>query len=71
MASADLARWVSTWRRAEGALAGLKREELERLDTSVALCQLEDAFEHALRTASPTTTSGLVDQQRVFQRLAR
>jgi hypothetical protein len=65
----DLRRWVDTWRAAGEALGRLKRDELERLDTVQALEQLADAFRKALREASPTTTSGLVEQQRIFARL--
>jgi len=65
----DLRRWVETWKRADEALAQVKRAELERLDTGAALEQLADAFELARRRALPTTTSGLVEQQRLFARM--
>lgn len=65
----ELRRWVETWRRAGDALARVKRDELARLDTVQTLRQLTDAFEHALRHAQPTYTSGLVEQQRIFARL--
>ena len=60
---------MATWRAAERALAGVKRAELARVRTQDALAQLADAFDLALRGARPTTTSGLVEQQRVFTRL--
>jgi hypothetical protein len=66
-----LARWVATWRAAGPALADQKRAELERLATPRALAELAAAFAHALRSYQPSTTSGLVEQQRYFQRLAR
>ena len=66
---AELRRWVETWRVAGNALARVKRDELVRLDTAEYLVQLADGFEHALRHAEPTTTSGLVEQQRIFARL--
>jgi hypothetical protein len=55
--------------RRRGSARPPKRDELERLDTVQALEQLADAFRKALREASPTTTSGLVEQQRIFARL--
>jgi hypothetical protein len=67
--TAELRRWVETWRTAGDALARVKGDELARLDTAPALRQLADAFEHALRRAQPTYTSGLVEQQRIFARL--
>lgn len=59
-------RWAETWGRAGEALETLKRDELRALDTQVALAQLADAFEHAVRNATPTESSGLVEQQRYF-----
>jgi len=69
--AASCRRWAETWARAGQALAELKRRELRELDTGVALTQLADAFEYALRHARPTETSGLVVQQRLFARVRR
>ncbi len=65
-----LQRWVATWREAGPALDRQRRRELERLDTPTALAQLSAAFALALARATPTDTSGLVEQQRHFQQLA-
>ncbi len=67
----ELHDWVRTWREAGPALERVKRAELQRLETSVALQQLADAFEQALRNAPRTVTSGLVEQQQIFQRLRK
>lgn len=69
--SPDLRRWVATWRDAGRALAAIKRDELARLDTPGALRQLADAFDAAVRDGAPTFTSGLVEQQDIFQSLRR
>jgi len=66
-----IARWVATWREAEPALAEQKRRELEQLATPRALSELAAAFAHAQQRASLSDTSGLIDQQRYFQQLAR
>ena len=68
---AQLERWVKTWREAEPALEAQKRAELEHLTTPRALAELRAAFEHARRQATPSDTSGLVEQQRYFQQLRR
>jgi len=68
---AQIERWVTTWREAEPALAEQKRAELEHLVTSRALAELAAAFEHALRRAPVSDTSGLIEQQRYFQQLGR
>ncbi len=67
--SSELRDWVAAWRRAGPALERVKRAELRQLDTALALQQLADAFEHALRHAPLVMTSGLVEQQRILQRL--
>lgn len=69
--SAELRRWVATWREAGRALAAVKREELGRLETHDALLHLADAFDAAIRSSVHTTTSGLVEQQAILQRLRR
>lgn len=67
---AELERWVATWRAAGPALDRQQREELERLDTPTALAQLADAFALALKRIPDTGSSGLVEQQRCFRRIA-
>ena len=64
-------RWVATWREAEPALAAHKRAELEHLATPRAVAELAAAFAYALRRATPSDTSGLIEQQRCFQQLRR
>lgn len=67
--SRDVRRWVETWQSAGPALERIKRADLARLVTTDALAELADAFDLAVRRACPTTTSGLVEQQRLFARL--
>ena len=67
--SPEIRQWAATWQLAGEALEQIKRYELARLQTSDALAHLADAFDLARRQAKPTTTSGLVEQQRVFARL--
>ena len=65
----DLKKWVQAWKRAGPALREVTRTELRSLSTREALDQLADHFAYALRTARATTTSGLVEQQRIFMKL--
>jgi hypothetical protein len=64
----QLRQWVVRWREADVARARVKRAELERLETAAALRQLSDAFRDAAHVPRVTPT-GLVEQQRIFQRL--
>ena len=68
---AQLKKWVTACKKAGPALKALKRAELRSLKTPDALRTLKSAFAHALKTARPTQTSGLVEQQRYFKKLAR
>ena len=62
-------RWVENWRQADRQLERLRAEEIRNSDTTAAIEQLSDAFESARRQWKPPTTSGLVEQQRLFTRL--
>jgi hypothetical protein len=52
-------------------LTEIRARELREIDVSAELASMTDVFEYALRTFPPRTTSGLVEQQRLFARLPR
>jgi len=64
-----IARWVETWRRAGPALEDIKRRELRSYDYQKNLPMLDGLLQWALDHATPRTSSGLVEQQRIFQKL--
>lgn len=59
------------WNRAAVELRRIHREEIRATDTPRALQQLAGAFDDAVRRFPPRASSGLVEQQRLFQILAR
>jgi hypothetical protein len=61
--------WVDTWREAAPLLEAIRREEIRRADNLDVLASLEGAFNHALRTLPPRTTSGLIEMQAWFAKL--
>lgn len=61
--------WVKRWEGAGFVLERLKREELVNANTQKAIELLDDAFESAIRLNPPMPTSGLVEQQRLFQQV--
>jgi len=65
----DIRRWLAGWQTAGPMLERLRAEAIRNSDTAAAIEQLSDAFESALRHYPPATTSGLVEQQRIFARL--
>jgi hypothetical protein len=62
--------WVRTWKEAGPRLEAIRRQELQNVDTASVIRSLSDAFVAANRTAPPRGTSGLVEQQRLFARMA-
>ncbi len=65
----QLKEWVAAWKRAGPELERIRFENVRRTKTADALQQLSDAFEWALRQYGPRASSGLVEQQAVFQKL--
>ncbi len=67
----QLRECVERWRSAGPELEAIRREELTRFDQA-SNWQLVDALlEAGLRSGGPRTTSGLVEMQRWFRRIAR
>lgn len=70
MSDADLKRWAETWERAGRELARIRREELVRMTDDDVRRAISDLFSGVSTTDPvPSTTSGLVEQQRLFAKL--
>ncbi|MFZ1935166.1 MAG: hypothetical protein WBL72_16830 [Thermoguttaceae bacterium] len=67
----QLRRWVAAWKRAGERMDELRREELPHTDTQQSLLSLASAFESCRLHYTPLPTSGLVEQQYWFRRLAK
>ncbi|MCX5643728.1 MAG: hypothetical protein NTZ17_03440 [Phycisphaerae bacterium] len=64
-------QWIRNWEAAAPVLERLREEAIRNADTATAIEQLSDAFESARLHFPPATTSGLVEQQRLFARRRR
>lgn len=64
-------RWAETWKETGPILERLRREELQKVSTVQAMQDLAGAFESAAFSHPPRLTSGLVEQQALFQRLRK
>jgi len=62
-------QWIRNWEEAAPVPEQLRAQVSRNSDTAKAIEQLSDAFESARRHCPPATTSGLVEQQRLFARL--
>lgn len=70
MSDAELKRWAETWERAGRELARIRREELARMTDDDVRRAISDLFSGApMPDLEPRTTSGLVEQQRLFAKL--
>lgn len=70
MSDTDLKRWAETWASAGRALEALRRRELQAMTDDDVRRAIADLFSGAAPAdLPPRTTSGLVDQQRLFARL--
>lgn len=67
----QLRHWAACWKRAGERMEELRREELPRTDTQKSLLSLASAFESCRLHYKPLPTSGLVEQQYWFRRLAK
>jgi hypothetical protein len=66
---AQTKQWVDTWRRAGSALDEVKRRELRSYDYEANREVIDEMLDWACDHATPRTTSGLVEQQRVFMKI--
>ena len=72
MSNTDLKRWAQTWESAGKALEALRRGELAAMTDDDVRRAIADLFTDAPMPGLPArTTSGLVEQQRLFSRLRK
>ena len=72
MNDTDLKRWVETWESAGRALEALRRRELQAMTDDDVRRAIADLFSGTVPAGlPPRTTSGLVEQQRLFASLRR
>ena len=64
----DARKFVESWRRAGPALEKVKREELRNLSDDECRRQIQALFGTNFQSQNERPPSGLVEQQRIFQR---
>ena len=63
--------WVETWKRAGPELERFRRQELRAFNYEKSMHIVDGLLEMGARFARPRPTSGLVEQQRLFQKAKR
>ena len=64
----DLRAWVAAWRRAGPELERIRRAELRAFDPRQSAAIVDALLEIGYRHGTPRTTSGLIEQQRLFMK---
>jgi hypothetical protein len=62
--------WVAIWKRAGRELEAIRRREITCVDTRRAMHSLGDAFEAAVLHQSLAVSSGMIEMERLFSRVA-
>ena len=63
-------QWVRTWQRAGPELDRIRREELRAADAYAAIARLLGPASYHEPPRAPKPTSGLIEQQRLFLKMA-
>ena len=61
---------VEAWRRSAPRLECVRRENIRATDTATAIAAFSGMALAAAKTHPPEKTSGLVEQQRIFMKIA-
>jgi hypothetical protein len=64
-------RWTAAWKAAAPVLEQVRRAELRRVDPYQAITLLCGPADYRVAPRAPKATSGLVEQQRWFQKARR
>ena len=64
----DNKAWVEHWQKIGPKLDAIRREELRKFKHEDHLEEIDALLEIGSRFGTPRTTSGLVEQQRLFQK---
>jgi len=67
---ADIRRSVEAWKRAAPVLDSIRREDIRAAKTVSSIAAFRGTALAKAKTHPPALTSGLVEQQRWFRRLA-
>ena len=67
----ELKRWVETWIKAGPKLEAIRDRELREMTYEDRIRAIDALLQLGTRLGKPRTTSGLVEQQRLFQKLRK
>lgn len=63
-------RWIDTWQRVGPELEAIRRQELTEFNHAADWHAIDDLLDAGMRFARPRRTSGLVEMQKWFMKLA-
>jgi hypothetical protein len=62
----DIKQWVDNWRNVGPILEQIEAEELRSPDYESGLAHFASLLDWCCKNSTPTTESGLIEQQRLF-----
>lgn len=65
----NIQRWIDGWKREDQALLEIKRHELRAFDFEKNREWIDEMLQWAFEHRTIRTTSGLVEQQRLFMKM--
>ena len=68
---ANAKRWVEVWKQAGQRLEEIERQRLRSFRYEDHAAEIDELLQLAFRFAKPRSTSGLVEQQRLFAKLRK
>jgi len=67
----DMEKWVKTWKQATPALQDIRKNELSTFEFSKNYKLIDDMLQYACEHGEERTTTGLIEQQRLFKKFAQ
>lgn len=71
MTDDEAREYVERWKKAGPALEKIRREELRNLSHEACQRQVQSLLSIGIANQQPRRTSGLIEQQRIFQKARR
>ncbi len=66
-----MAKWVKKWKQATPALLEIRKKELSTFDYSQNYKLIDEMLQYACEHRNERTTTGLIEQQRLFKKFAQ
>ncbi len=66
-----LKEWARKWKELGPELEEIRKQDIRNSNTAQAILSYNMMFAHAIATTPPKPTSGLIEQQAIFQKIKK